>query len=359
MNWNAQLWRTAQRIEAAYRGQGSRCQTSAPAAWAWNNVLASERRRRIAARKEWRCAEARERERLAADLDTLLGQLRTLRSGLQSPHRRMLPNVAELYAELLAAQEEFGTVAVDGSEVYVTTAAITLEEVYLGPFEIRLDLARLGEQEPYRVAAVEPHPAASRSTTIHPHVDSETACLGEGKAAISAALEEGRLGDLFLLIDRVLHTYGEGSAFVELANWFGTDCRDCGDAVDEDEISTCGKCDAELCESCVRSCSQCGTSRCSDCATTCTRCEDTTCSGCLQACEHCEDELCANCLSEGVCDACRERMEEEELEECEEPAEEPEELPEPSVHADVMGEARVPAGPRRRRNRRLRNLIRR
>ncbi len=359
MTWNAQLWRTAQRIEAAYRRQGSRREPDAPAAWAWNNVLASARRRRIAARKEWRRAEARERERLAADLDTLLGQLRTLRSGLQPPHRRKLPNVAELYAELLAAQEEFGTVAIDGSEVYVATEAITLEEVYLGPFEIRLDLARLGEQEPYRVAAVEPHPAASCSATVHPHVHDSAICLGEGKAAVSTALEEGRLGDLFLLIDRVLHTYGEGSAYVELANWYGAPCCDCGDSVDEDETSACGNCDAELCEDCVRSCSQCGTSRCSDCATSCARCDDTTCSVCLMTCEHCEDELCANCLTEGVCDACLERMEEEELEECEESSAEPKELPEPPVHADVVGEARVPAGSRRRRNRRLRNLVRR
>ncbi len=61
-----------------------------------------------------------------------------------------------------------------------------------------------------------------------PHVSDETLCEGDGRRAIHAALAAGRLYDFFTIVDRLLNTYASGRAYVDLDNWFGTPCHDCG-----------------------------------------------------------------------------------------------------------------------------------
>ncbi|MBN8628942.1 MAG: hypothetical protein J0M17_26005 [Planctomycetes bacterium] len=357
MNWNPRLWRTARRIEAAYRRhRGTPPPCDAP--WyAWQRLTETCRLATMANLRGWRHAHRRQHEQLVRDLDYLLGELRALRGSLERRQRDKLPLAGELYAELVAAEDEFGGIAVDDFELYVTTEPITLESIYLGPFEIRLNLARLAESDPYRVVPLEPHPAQSSGETTHPHVHNERICLGEGKAAVTAALAEGRLADLFQIINRVLHTYGEGSAFVELDRWYGTPCRECDASVDDDDIYTCRSCDSALCGECVRLC-DCGFAACHDCATICYSCEETVCSRCLATCPDCEEEFCTACLEEGVCHACQEM--EEEREAAEEKAvleaESADDDPTTTVHADRLGETAVLARPRHHRNRRLRNL---
>lgn len=358
MSWEPLLWRTAQRIEAAYRRCRS-CSALNDAPWhTWQRLVDSLQLRAKAERRGWKQARKITHEYVVRDLERLTSELRGLRSSVERHGRDVLPNVGDLYAELIAAEEEFGGVAIDDFEIYVTTDPVTLEGIYLGPFEIRLNLGRIDEQEPYRIVAVDPHPAVGASDTPHPHIDHQKICLGEGKAAVAAALAEGRLGDLFQLINRVLHTYGEGSAYVELSRWHGIPCAECDAGVDEDDVYSCRSCDRSLCEDCARVC-ECGDAACHDCATHCSRCESMTCSGCLTTCCDCEEEFCASCLEEGLCHACREAQEEElaaaELE-AEVAADDESEL---AVHAGGVGEAPVLARPRRHRSRRLRNLGRR
>lgn len=363
MIWNPNHWRTALRLEAAYRRYRTPPATAEPPWSAWRRLTDTLRRYGEAERRGWRHARRREFDTVVRHSDDLLAQVRVLRAAVESGQLSIIPSVGEFYAELVAAEDEFGGVAFDDDELYVTTEPITLDDIYLGPFEIRLNLNRLDEQEPYRIVAVEPHPARSCSATTHPHVHNDKVCLGEGKPAVAAALAEGRLGDLFQLINRVLHTYGEGSAYVALSEWYGTPCSECDDSVDEDELYSCTICDASVCPDCVRLCN-CGSAACSSCASHCYGCEDTTCSRCLSMCPDCERDFCSNCLEEGLCDACREREEEERLaQETEladdEPADDECIVAEPSVHTAGMGQAVVLAGPRRRRSRRLRNLQRR
>ena len=71
--------------------------------------------------------------------------------------------------------------------------------------------------------ALIPIPAAPNEEVTHPHVSAQKLCAGEGQAAIEAALTSGRIADFFMLVDRVLHTYTEGSAFIEL-NALGKAC---------------------------------------------------------------------------------------------------------------------------------------
>ncbi|MBA4017729.1 MAG: hypothetical protein C0483_11195 [Pirellula sp.] len=355
MPWKPLLWRTAVRLEAAYARRRAPL-FGDPLHWdAWSELVAGIRRRDKAARRGWRYARMREHETLQRELEHLLSNLRVLRGSFLLPQVPRLPGAAELYAELAAAEAEFGAVVEEDYELFVTTEPISLEGIDLGPFEIRLDLRRLEEPEPYRIVAVDPRPAHSSSETVHPHVHAQRICLGEGKPAVAAALAEGRLGDLFQLVHRVLQTYGEGSAYVPLDRWCGSPCADCDDAIDEEEGYSCYDCDGVVCGGCVRSCRYCDRSACHECATVCYSCEETVCGRCLERCEQCGEDFCSECLTEGVCDACREAEEEEPAGETEDAGAESQ----PAIHADGLGETAVLARPRHHRNRRLRNLGRR
>ena len=75
------------------------------------------------------------------------------------PRRR--PTVSAVYHDLRALKCEFGEVQIDlkAHELSITTDPIELEGVVLGPFQIVLDLAQVGQaSQPYRVVALEPHP---------------------------------------------------------------------------------------------------------------------------------------------------------------------------------------------------------
>ena len=124
----------------------------------------------------------------------------------------------DLVAELQQVRQEF----VDSFEYHhkdrtlsVQTDDIELHDEYLGPFEIRLDLAAIGQPDPrrtYKVIAVDPHPAAGDDGITHPHVSDEKLCEGEASLAIRNALKGGRLGDFSAGGWRVGGTYNPGSA---------------------------------------------------------------------------------------------------------------------------------------------------
>jgi hypothetical protein len=360
MPWQPRLWRLARRLETAYARRRSSVVIDRLPSSAWQRVLAAERRSEQARRYGWLRAERRQREALARELDFFIGALRTFRNEL-APRLPRAPTAGELYAELAAARREFGELRLDQEEIYVVTDSVTLEGIELGPFEIRLNLAQLDCPEPYRIVAVEPHPASSCSETTHPHVHGERLCLGEGKGAARAALTEGRLYDLFQLLERILQTYGEGSAYVPLERWYGVPCSDCADTVDEDDAHRCQDCEAVICGGCVWSCEFCERPACRNCASGCARCAASVCSRCLGPCDVCEEDICPACREEGTCDACRPLQPEEPESVCRNA----DSVPAAAVaaatplHADGVGEAAVLARSRHHRNRRLRNLGRR
>ena len=115
--------------------------------------------------------------------------------------------------------DEFEAVDIDlgEHELSVTTDRIVLEGINLGSFKIRLDWHLLGFSSAYRVMALDPNPAAKNEDITHPHVQDGNLCEGEGRSAVQAALEECRLYDFFLLVSRLLHTYGRGKP--SRTNW--------------------------------------------------------------------------------------------------------------------------------------------
>jgi hypothetical protein len=224
-----------------------------------------------------------------------------------------LASTREIYRDLVALQHEFSDVECNLKRhtISVVTEEITLEGVELGRFEIILDLRCLDENQPYEVTAVDSNPATSNADVTHPHVEAGSLCEGDGRAAIRAALSQGRLLDFFVLVRQILGTYNSGSAYVRLEDWHGTDCRDCGRLVHEDDRGTCERCECNICNDCVTRCTRCNQYCCADCSGTCEDCGDPFCSPCLSKCPNCRLLFCDNCLNDGICHACTETEEEE------------------------------------------------
>jgi hypothetical protein len=248
---------------------------------------------------------------LDRELEQLISQMRSRLATLRSEQSPEVPQLRLLYEEIAAADAEFDGVKLDTGEISVTTGPITLDDIELGRFKIRLHLKLLGADTPYTIQALDPNPAVSCSETTHPHVSGERLCPGEGRAAINAALAEGRIGDFFLIVDRILHTYAVGSAYVELDQWYGIRCHDCDSTVDEEDASSCTNCAARVCGDCLVGCGGCGEGYCSGCIDRCYRCEEYSCSGCLTTCVRCRHAVCGACCEEELCETCREELEDE------------------------------------------------
>jgi len=221
------------------------------------------------------------------------------------------PGLSALVEELAALEQEFGQVEFDEEPkaITVTTEPITLEGVYLGPFEIQLSIMGLGriyDRKPYRIVALDPNPAAADENITHPHVSGEVLCEGDASAAIGAALEQGRLLDFFTLVQGVLNTYNQASPYVPLADWNGTACYDCGQVVDREDLYCCGSCENDVCEHCSTWCRECDETVCLSCIRQCAVCEDSFCRRCLRDCPQCGMSVCSQCMKDGICNPCAE-----------------------------------------------------
>ena len=244
--------------------------------YVWSSIQSLQRQIDMARQRGWYGAAKRLREDLAFAVSDFRRQLDDLHRRLEGASRTPCRNVSatDVYRDLVALKDEFEEVEInlEEKELSVTTDSITLDGIFLGPFQIRLEWQHVGQSsQPYRVVALDPHPAAKSDEITHPHVQGDRLCEGEGRAAIAAALTEGRLFDFFVLVSQVLHNYGRGSAFVELEDWNGEPCSDCGSYVDQDDRYYCHRCDVVLCDGCSHTCQGCDESFCSECLSTCYR----------------------------------------------------------------------------------------
>jgi hypothetical protein len=223
-------------------------------------------------------------------------------------------SAADIMADLGMLETEFAgcEFGFKKQTITVTTESIELESVYLGAFEIELELKCIGQSNPYRVIATDPNPATDCDSTTHPHVQSETLCEGEGSVPIKRALAEGRLHDFFTIVNQILRTYNSLSAYTTLREWSGTECRDCGCRVDDDEVTSCTRCEGQLCDECSCSCEGCCDRHCDNCITTCEGCECSFCRSCSKSCDRCDKPFCEDCLTENKCDDCTEEEKEKE-----------------------------------------------
>mgnify|MGYP003618375674 FL=1 len=304
------LLRIACRLQSAYAAIRPNPREFYLPQYAWDEVQAAYRGWITAQERGWQRVAAAQRATLIGELEHFDGEIRSRLTTLRAAPPPAIPGLRLLYEELVATDEEFNGVLLEEGELSITTEPIALDDVELGRFKIRLHFERLGTEYPYSLRALEPNPAASCPDTTHPHVNCERLCAGEGRSAIAAALAEGRLLDFFTIVNRILHTYGEGSAYVELGQWYGIRCEDCGATIDAEDACACTQCEDRVCGDCLQCCGCCGDGYCAGCIDRCYLCEQYSCSDCLTTCTRCRRAVCGACHDEGVCESCREKLEE-------------------------------------------------
>jgi hypothetical protein len=212
----------------------------------WNRCSELVRQIRRAQLRGWHLATSELLSDLRHTIPSVQHELATVVQSLsRSAALERFVAATDIYHDLVALGDEFEDLSYDvrGRRLSVTTEPIVLEGVYLGPFEIQLQWARLARSDTtaYRILAKDPHPAESRDNVTHPHVMDEILCEGDGRHAIRQALAQDRLLDFFTLIAGILRTYNPESPSVELALWSGSTCSDCGAVVQEDESFSCQK----------------------------------------------------------------------------------------------------------------------
>jgi hypothetical protein len=275
-------------------------------------------------RRQIERAESRGWLRAARELASRMSYaLESHQSGMQSAARAMKtrlqagkpPAPSDIYRDIVALKDEFQEVAFDWDEheIIASTDSISLEGIELGAFQIRLDWRQIGHVgQPYRVVALDPNPASSNDEVTHPHVQAENVCEGDGRLAIAAALVGGRIYDFFMLVSQILHTYGEGRAYVELSRWEGINCKDCGNSVSRDDCYRCSCCDEPMCDNCLARCGGCDSDFCAECMGACGICNESYCRGCLSTCRVCRKSVCEHCLEEpGLCEECHAKQQAE------------------------------------------------
>jgi len=273
------------------------------------------RKMSVALNRRWLAAADRCRTCAGNRLNDLSYSISQVKKLTEAPHKRAA-TLSLIVGELRQLHDEFGSVEFERGEnaLSVITESITLEGIALGPFKIQLELNKLDQlysNSPYRVIALEPNPAATDSAVTHPHVNCEKLCEGEGNAAIRAAIEEGRICDFFTLVRSILNTYSADSPYVSLEDWDGTPCYDCGYTVSSEDRYYCYRCEHDYCADCSSYCQCCEETVCLGCGGQCSGCEEFLCLSCVSKCEQCESMFCESCLEDGVCQNCREEMENE------------------------------------------------
>ena len=228
--------------------------------------------------------------------------------------QKKTPTLSLLVEELNQVQEEFGDLDFDKAEntVSVVTESIALEDVYLGPFRIQLELDKLSElyaDRPYHVVALNPNPVATDEEVTHQHISGEKLCEGDGCVAIRTALEQGRLSDFFTMVRNILNTYNPDSPYIALYDWDGDPCYDCGYVTSRDNTYYCSYCDHSYCEQCSTCCRCCDETCCLGCSEQCPHCEDHACMNCMNECAECDSRCCSSCLDEDLCPNCTKEME--------------------------------------------------
>ena len=307
--------RLAAAIHQQLSAQQSVAHLSPPPTADWRQCERLWHRLQRARQRGWHLAANRIQRDLTISIQRLQSELTDRLSQCRKPSNDPpVASLADIQADLLALQEEFEQVTFSRRDrtLTVTTEPLELEEVYLGPFKIRLEWGKLSTEcfQPYQVIAVDPNPAVSNEGVTHPHVQNEAVCEGDGRQPIQRALEQGRLLDFFLIVANLLRTYNDSSPYVSLSDWYGVACTDCGTNVCDDERWICERCGVSVCGDCYVGCCNCDRIYCSACVTCCPACDESHCRSCAKECADCQATLCISCHQDNErCPDCHEAKE--------------------------------------------------
>lgn len=278
-------------------------------------LTAESRKLGIALARGWFAAADRCSMRAGRLVNDISYSITNVKQFTEGPQHKS-PTLSQIIEELRQLEDEFGSVDYDKGEdsISVVTDPVTLEDIPLGPFKIQLELGKLNDlyrNRPYRVIALNPNPASSDDNVTHPHVTGQKLCEGDGAAALTASLEQGRIADFFSMVRSILNTYNPDSPYVSLADWDGEPCYDCGYTMTSEDSYFCSFCEHTYCDQCSSYCRICEETACLGCSGQCPHCEDLVCPNCITRCSNCEGLCCESCLKDDLCPECREEMENE------------------------------------------------
>lgn len=308
----AQYLKRSRALQHSSTDHASRLDRILSTAQRWAEHLA------FASRRGWSSAAENARLLYRSALRDLDLAVHSLQQGVDEPPAPV-PSLRDLFEELLAVQEDFGELTIDGKAgiLSVVTDDIELDGTHLGPFRLELCFREIGDPTSehlrwFKAVAVQPRPASGDSAVTHPHVSQDRVCTGEATAPIKQALTSGRLSEFFLLLRSVLETYNAGSAYVRLEDWDGVSCADCGDSCSVDEMYFCEACEQDHCSECIRTCIDCHHNGCRNCLQRSEISRSWVCSECQASCERCDRSCAGSELNEaGLCDDCQARADEE------------------------------------------------
>ncbi len=311
------MMRLAVAIHKRYSTHQTSWQLSAPPQQTWTRCQVLFRQFELARQRGWHWSAARVRVDLLAALENHQQSVPHAIRAVAASSLAHPVSLREVYQDLLALCEEFNEVTWDlrRGTLSAVTDSITLEDITLGSFEIRLNWKNLPASLDYEVIAADPNPASSSESVTHPHVQSGVLCEGDAKLPLQNALHDGRLLDFFQIVHRTLATYNPSSAYVLLSEWNGRPCIDCEQFVGSDILQGCNRCGEIVCDECVRTCADCECGFCFGCLHECASCEAKCCTFCLKDCDHCGKQICSVCREQERCQLCHEETEEEPPEE--------------------------------------------
>jgi hypothetical protein len=240
-------------------------------------------------------------------------------------------DAAEVAAELAMVGREFGDLRLcnEGGDTWVCAVCgpFTFDGIPLGRFEVRLRLGELGDgnvtAHAFKARPLNPNPHAEDRNVTHPHVSGGTVCPGDAEDAITVALQQGRVGDAFLLVKSVLSTWDDESAYLPIETWLeggGPSCPNCGDGYDRDNGYFCEVCEEEYCLDCGGICGACDCGICLSHKTSCDQCDSWFCMKCIQHDVDSDGFYCKDCLDHVLAEREAEEDTEEALAEEEEKA---------------------------------------
>src|SRR3954464_13735040 len=164
---NKSLMRLAVAIHAQLAGRRANEPLIELPVHAWGRCTELVRQIRRAQLRGWNLAAGVLSKDLGYSVSAVQSELTSLHQRLTCrPEAVRLATASDIYGDLVALGMEFEELDFNlkARRLSITTEPIVLEGVYLGPFKIQLQWARVGNgSEPaYRVIAKDPHPAESR-----------------------------------------------------------------------------------------------------------------------------------------------------------------------------------------------------
>ncbi len=157
----------------------------------------------IASERGWHAATQQVLRQLRDTACELVDDATPLTKSADPLNQSLPPTDRQITGELEQIQSEFGrwTFEPKTKLLAIETEPIELEGVYLGPFEVALNLGELsllGTRHIYEVVATDPHRPTGNDSVTHPHVSDDRLCEGDASVPIRSALESGRLIEAFL-----------------------------------------------------------------------------------------------------------------------------------------------------------------